>query len=31
MDTIDEYSVEEDFSTDPDINITEEDPALNED
>ena len=31
MDTIDEYSVEEELSTDPDINITEEDPTLNED
>jgi hypothetical protein len=31
MDTIDENSVEEEFSTDPDINMTEEDSTLNED
>jgi hypothetical protein len=31
MDTIDEYSVEEEFSTDPDIEITEEELTSNED
>jgi hypothetical protein len=31
MDTIDENSIEEEFSTDPDVNITEEDSSLNED
>jgi hypothetical protein len=31
MDTIDEYSVEEEFSTDLDNEITEEDPTFNKD
>ena len=30
MDKIDNYSIEEEFSTDPDVNITEEDSTLNE-
>jgi hypothetical protein len=30
MDKIDNYSIEEEFSTDSDVNITEEDSTLNE-